>query len=156
VQLRTRLYHRALTSGIVDPIAAEEEALAIVAALAGTRAPDLNSAQQVVVERAKAFLGQHFREPVSLGDVARAAGASPFSVSRAFPVVTGTTLHRYIVSLRLASTLDAIAAGADDLSRVAVDAGFAHHSHFTKTFARAFGATPQAIRRRLNLFSLRP
>jgi AraC-like DNA-binding protein len=155
LQLRTRLYHGALKAGIVDPMAAEEEAFAIVAALAGTRAAEHKAVHQAVVGRATSFLARRFREPVSLRDVALAAGASPFSVCRVFPAVTGTTLHRYLTSLRLAWTLDAIAAGADDLSRVALDAGFAHHSHFTKTFTRAFGATPRAIRRRLDPLRLR-
>ena len=145
VQLRTRLFRRALAAS-PEPLAVEEMALAIVTELAATPPPHLSKARAAAVERAKAFLGRHFREPASLADAARASGTSPFSLAHAFPAATGTTLHRYLVSLRLASALDTIAAGATDLSRVAVDAGFAHHSHFTKTFARSFGATPRAVR----------
>jgi AraC-like DNA-binding protein len=49
---------------------------------------------------------------------------------------------------RLASSLDAIFDGKD-LTTVALDAGFASHSHFTAHFRRLFGSTPMALRRRL-------
>jgi hypothetical protein len=35
-------------------------------------------------------------------------------------------MHRYLVSLRLASALEAMTAGERDLSRIGADAGFAH------------------------------
>ncbi len=149
LQLRARQFRRSLASCGFEPLLAEESAFAIVAGLAETRAPENTPAQRIVVERAKAFLGEHVCEPVSLGEVAHAARTSPFSLARAFPAVTGTTLHQYLVSLRLAASLDALGAGATNLSRVAVDAGFAHHSHLTKTFVRVFGATPSAIRKQL-------
>ncbi len=149
LQLRARLFRRALLLGEVASLAADEEAMGIVAALAGSRAPVVDRARRAAVERVKAHLAGRFREPVTLADAALVAGTSPFTLARIFPASEGTTLHRYLVGLRLASALQAIASGASDLSRVALDAGFAHHSHLTKSFARAFGAAPRRIRERL-------
>jgi AraC-like DNA-binding protein len=56
------------------------------------------------------------------------------------------TMHRYLVALRHADVLDALSSGETNLARAAVDAGFAHHSHLTKTLSRAFGTTPSALR----------
>ena len=131
-----------------DPLAAEEAALAVVRSIAGTARVALSHKSSAAVERAKAFLGERYSEKVLLEDVAGAAKCSPFTLARAFPVATGMSLHRYLLALRHSAALHAIAGGASDLSRLAADSGFAHHSHLTKTFARAFGATPSRIRAR--------
>ncbi|MGD1068087.1 MAG: AraC family transcriptional regulator [Vulcanimicrobiaceae bacterium] len=148
-QLRARMLRRVLLAGDADPLLVEEAALALITSLAGARTPQLDAARRTTVVRAQAFIAEHFRESVSLRDVAHAARTSPFALARAFPIATGTTLHRALVALRLAAALDALAEGATDLARVAVDAGFAHHSHLTATMRRTFGTTPSALRERL-------
>ncbi len=146
-QLDARLLRRRLSAGdAAGALAVEEQAFALIAQLAGTRAPQLDAARGRSIERAKAYLGERFAETVLLADVARAARSSPFGLTRTFRVATGTTLHRYLVDLRVAAALDALAAGAADLARVAVDSGFAHHSHLTKVVRARLGRTPRAIR----------
>jgi AraC family transcriptional regulator len=148
LQLKVRSLRRRIRSKD-DPLAIEEEALAIVAGV--TRAPTHLSQRRVAaVERAKAFLGARFRDRVLLSEVATVSGISPFSLARAFPAATGMTVHSYLTALRHAAALDAIAGGEADLARVAVDCGFSHHSHFTKTFVRVFGSTPSAVRARIS------
>jgi AraC-like DNA-binding protein len=70
---------------------------------------------------------------------------SPFHLCRAFRRVTGTSIHGYVLRERLASTLDAVLDGKD-LTTIALDAGFASHSHFTARFRGFFGCTPAALR----------
>jgi len=79
--------------------------------------------------------------------LARVAGLSPFHLCRVFRRMTGTSIYDYVLRERLASTLDAVLDG-DDLTAVALAAGFASHSHFTARFRRFFGCTPAALRRR--------
>jgi AraC-like DNA-binding protein len=145
VQMNVRLLCRRIAGG-GDPLAAEEAAAAIACSIARSARVMLSRARSAAVELAKAFLGDHFREKILLADVARAARTSPFTLARLFPAATGTTLHSYLLALRHADALHEIAAGANDLSRVAADAGFAHHSHLTKSFSRAFGTTPSQLR----------
>jgi AraC-like DNA-binding protein len=149
-QLRIRRFRRALLDGRVETLAAEETAIGLLADLLRTQVPELNLRRTTAVERTKAFFGERFREKLTLGDAARAAGISAFGLTRAFRAATGMTLHRYLTALRHAAALDALAAGAPDLTRLALDTGFAHHSHLTKTFARAFGASPSAVRAELS------
>ena len=40
-------------------------------------------------------------------------------------------------------------AGASDLSRLALELGFCHHSHFTAVFRQGLGSTPREVRRML-------
>ena len=45
-----------------------------------------------------------------------------------------------------AQALDAVLDGGDDLTTIALEAGFSSHSHFTARFRRAFGCAPSAPR----------
>jgi AraC-like DNA-binding protein len=87
--------------------------------------------------------------PADKWDIARLAGIaslSPFHLCRVFRQMTGTSVYDYVLRERLAQALDAIAEGANDLTAVALDAGFASHSHFTARFRAFFGCTPAAFR----------
>ncbi|MEN1705451.1 MAG: AraC family transcriptional regulator [Planctomycetota bacterium] len=98
------------------------------------------------VEAAKSFLASQMTEPLSLDDVARHVGLSPYHLSRIFREHTGVPVHRYLTRLRLRDALERLANGAEDLTDLALDLGYASHSHFTDTFRREFGMPPSAVR----------
>ena len=95
--------------------------------------------------RARAHISRTFRHHESVSDVARTLGVSPFHLCRIFRRDTGFTLHRFRTELRLRWSLEPLADGVDILT-TALDAGFAHHSHFTMAFRRTFGVTPSDFR----------
>lgn len=107
------------------------------------------------VEAAKTFLASRMSERVTLDDVARAAGASPFHLARLFQQRTGAPVHRYLTCLRLRASLERLAEGADDLTALALELGFSSHSHFTDSFRREFGRAPSEVRRDASRRSLR-
>jgi len=67
---------------------------------------------------------------------------SPFHLCRVFRAHTGYSLHRFQTELRLRMALDQLDEFRGDLAGLAVDLGFTHHSHLTRSFRLAFGATP--------------
>ena len=77
------------------------------------------------------------------------AGLSRFRLCRAFRRATGSTLHAWREERRMRAALAALADGADDLTRLALDLGYSSHSHFTARFRRTFGRSPSAARREL-------
>ncbi|HEY6892637.1 MAG TPA: AraC family transcriptional regulator [Rhodanobacteraceae bacterium] len=81
----------------------------------------------------------------SLGRLADAVGLSPFQLCRGFKRQFGSTLTAYRTRLRLLSSLEAIASG-EDLTSVALAAGFSSHSHFTSAFRQTFGTVPSRVR----------
>ena len=99
------------------------------------------------VEAAKTYLAGRMSERVTLDDVARAVGSSPFHLARLFRRRTGAPLHRYLMCLRLRASLERLADGANDLTALALELGFSSHSHFTDSFRREFGRTPSDVRR---------
>jgi AraC family transcriptional regulator len=49
----------------------------------------------------------------------------------------------------LALALERLAGDERDIARLAIETGFAHHSHFTARFHRTFGITPKHARQML-------
>jgi AraC-like DNA-binding protein len=82
----------------------------------------------------------------TVAKLASVAGLSPFHLCRVFRQMVGSSIHDYVLHERLAQTLEAVLDGGD-LTAVALDAGFASHSHFTARFRSFFGHTPAALRR---------
>jgi AraC family transcriptional regulator len=105
------------------------------------------SRQREVVEAAQVLLAECRHEPLGLDDVARAIGYSPYYLSRLFRRETGLPIHRYLTRLRLGAALERLAEGERDITRLALEMGFADHSHFTTSFRREFGVPPSAFRR---------
>ncbi|HTV91546.1 MAG TPA: AraC family transcriptional regulator [Verrucomicrobiae bacterium] len=124
-------------------LAIEEHVLACLDALAGR---DAREAPSAVVERAKAVIAHDPFDNRSLLQLAREVGVSPYHLTRAFRRATGLSLHAYRMQLRLQAGLERASSG-EALARVAVDCGFAHHSHFTSAFRRHFGTVPSQLRK---------
>ena len=99
------------------------------------------------VEVAKAYLASHLSERITLYDLARAVHISPFHLARIFQQHTQIPIHRYLTRLRLRASLEHLAEGAGDLTALALELGFASHSHFTGAFRREFGCAPSTARR---------
>jgi AraC-like DNA-binding protein len=99
-----------------------------------------------LLRRAKELLEAELANPIRLGHVARAVGASPAYLTDLFRRLEGVSMHRYVAQLRLARALVELP-HADDLSTLALEVGFSSHSHFTAAFRRAFGCTPSQFRR---------
>jgi AraC-like DNA-binding protein len=101
------------------------------------------------VEQARVTLASAPDRRWRLDEVARAVHCSPFHLARQFRRITGTSISRYLVRLRLALAVDRLASGATDLAGIASDLGFASHSHFTARFRSVFGTPPSSVRRAL-------
>jgi len=146
-----RLEHRETT----DPIDAQGAAIHLLAmvhdpdAFSWVPSDPARRAERSLVDRACESLRARLGDPVRLADVARDVGCSEFRLYRAFRRQRGTSPGAYLRSLRLAAVLDALAAGAPSLTDVALDAGFASHSHMTSTFRRHLGRTPRGVRREI-------
>lgn len=139
---------------IRDPPALEGVVADLVLALAGAgrtrpvtgrRATTRRRHLRAVAEAA-GFMAARFRDPISIGDVARAASYSPFHFARVFRRHAGTSPHRYLLRLRLRRAASEILDGEDDLSALAHRVGFSSHSHMTSAFRSEYGASPSAVR----------
>lgn len=120
--------------------------LANAYALRGPTRRKTGARHTALVERARAFLNEHYTGTASLGEIARAVGCSEFHLCRVFRALTGMTLHGYRHQLRLRRSLEPVCESSRDLIDIAMALGYASHSHFTAAFRRTFGVTPSALR----------
>jgi len=99
------------------------------------------------LERVKEAVASSPSDKWNVARLANVANLSPFHLCHVFREMTGTSIYDYVLHERLARTLDAVLDCDDDLTSIALDAGFASHSHFTARFRNFFGCTPAALRR---------
>ncbi|MEF2229990.1 MAG: AraC family transcriptional regulator [Pseudodesulfovibrio sp.] len=98
------------------------------------------------VRRARELLRARLGEDVSLGELAREAGLSPFHLVRVFERQTGITPHAYLTQARV-ERARALLAGDDRLADIAAGCGFADQAHLTRLFKRHVGVTPGRYRK---------
>ena len=93
------------------------------------------------LDAAMDYIRTHYREGITLPDVARAASYSPFYLHRLFHRHFGRTPKAVIAELQVAEAQRLMAAGTP-LRDVAALSGFAHQSHFTSRFKMLTLTTP--------------
>lgn len=93
----------------------------------------------------------HDRVPatMSLQELGEAVGRHPSHVAREFRREYGATVAQYVRTLRLEWAAAALAASDVSVARIAIEAGFADQSHFTRAFRESTGVTPGRYRRRV-------
>jgi AraC family transcriptional regulator len=94
--------------------------------------------------------GNHLDEKVGLTAIAVAIGVSPTSLALTFRIVEGVSLYRYALRLRLMRALELLPQ-YEDLSRLALDAGFSNHSHLSTAFRQSFGCAPAVVRSQMRV-----
>ncbi len=103
--------------------------------------------------RAVAFMEANIREPVTLTEIAGAAGCSVRSLTRAFREFKETTPMRHLLELRLAhvhAELCASDAPPRAITLIALHWGFRHLGEFNRHYHERFGETPSQTRKRFN------
>ena len=88
-------------------------------------------------------------EPPSVTDLATLAGVHATHLLRTFRRFHGTTVATYVRRRRIERARTEVANGNRPLSMIALDAGFADQSHFTRVFRQTFGQTPGQYARSL-------
>lgn len=100
-----------------------------------------------VVGNSLAYINEHFREPISLDDIARNANLSPYHFSRVFTAETGYTPHQYLIATRINSAKFHLqSAGGIPIKEIAFATGFNSESSFCSTFKKWEGLTPSEYR----------
>lgn len=145
----TALFH-GLDAGAAEGFVLEEAALAIVAqvrrALVDGEAPAPVPRQDERARAAAHCIETRSAEALSLDEVARAAGLSPFHLLRVFRQAIGITPHQYLMRQRLMHALRLLRDTELAVIDVAYESGWADLSNFNRAFRREFGGSPRRLR----------
>ena len=106
--------------------------------------------------RARDLLEEVPEEPVSIEQVAREVGISPFHFIRQFEAVFGLTPHQFRIQSRLDRARRLLAMGQHSVTDVCMEVGFSSLGSFSDLFARRVGAPPSVYRRRVRTSVLLP
>ena len=136
---------RTLTLTPGDPLLIEELTASLLNSTLDSAKPSRKSSLHV--ERVKEAISTTPDRKWTLGELSGIAGISPCHLAHVFQDEVGTSVYRYTVRLRLAAALNAVLDSNKDITTIALDAGFASHSHFTARFRAFFGITPDGLRR---------
>ena len=98
------------------------------------------------LKHVKEFLTENFAEPPGLTEIASAAGVHPTHLARVFRQFEGCTIGDYVRTARINFARRQMLESADPLVQIALAAGFADQTHFTRSFKRVTGMTPSQFR----------
>lgn len=97
------------------------------------------------IEKACAFMEQHFADRICLEQICRYAGLSKSTLLRAFTKEKGITPYRYLENIRISEAKKLLEQGISPLE-AALQTGFSDQSHFSNYFNRFIGLTPGLYR----------
>ncbi len=103
------------------------------------------AAPPAAVLRAVTLMRRRLADPLSLDEIAAAAGLSPFHFSRQFKAATGHPPHEYLVRLRVDRAQELLRQHGRswNMAAVAREVGFSDQSHLARHFKRVVGITPR-------------
>lgn len=115
---------------------------------AGVVVPDgLRPHEQRLIARVQDLLVSDVADGWSLEQIAREVGTSASTLQRQFKAAQGMSLFAWQRQRKLQQAFDALAAGRASIEEAAVLAGYSSAANFATAFRRAFGSTPQQVRR---------
>ena len=98
------------------------------------------------LRRALFFVDQHFREPLTLQDVAAQAHLSANYFSERFHEYTGVSFQAYLLHRRLRFARSLLGATDVSITEACHAAGFNNVSHFGRAYRARYGHPPSATR----------
>jgi AraC-like DNA-binding protein len=96
--------------------------------------------------RAKDLADARYAEPLSVADLARAAGLSPAHFSREFRRAFGESPHSYLLTRRLERAASLLRRTDHSVADICVAVGLSSVGSFTTSFTRLYGRSPTAYR----------
>lgn len=109
----------------------------------------LNDRMPKCVRQTLAYVDNHFREPVTLDDIAERIGMSRFHLSRLFNRHTGKSFRMYLNQKRIAAAKELMNTEDVNVSEAGFAVGYNDLSYFSRVFRSIEGISPSAFRKSL-------
>ena len=111
--------------------------------------PGSSSTRDEIIDRSLAYIGEHFREPISLKDLSEKSNMSLYHFTRVFAAETGYTPHQYLIATRInAAKYLLLTPGELSIKDIAYRSGFNSESSFCSTFRKWEKLTPREYQAR--------
>jgi AraC-like DNA-binding protein len=100
------------------------------------------------ISKAIEHIRSHFREDISIADLAKICGVSQRQLHRRFQRALGLSVQQFLMKTRIQSAADSLIRSNQSISDVALEHGFFDQSAFTRQFRENTGLTPRKFRQR--------
>ena len=107
------------------------------------------------IDRALAYIREHFRAGVSVEELSRVVHLSPRQLHRKFVESFGASPQAFIMKLRIQAACEALQREGAQIADVASELGFCDQSAFTHHFHKHMGVTPLRYLRQYRLLEQR-
>lgn len=112
--------------------------------LSGVQVNKIKAGKPFRIEIVCKFLEEHFKENISLCEVAEKANLTPQAFCRYFKNCTGKTFVSYLNELRIREACKLLGVGRHDcISMIAYDSGFNSITNFNRVFRNILGISPK-------------
>lgn len=121
---------------------------AIEESRASTQPNRAKPSHKLLIQQACDFIQKHFRESLSLDEIAHAVGVSGEHLARIFRTEHGQTVMNQLFATRIYHAKKSLLRSSDSLDRIAELSGFSTTSHFCRIFKEHTTLTPTEFRAR--------
>ncbi len=103
---------------------------------------------QSIIDKAKQYVNEHYKENITRNDVASSVFLTPEYFAKMFKAQTGFTIKDFINQCRIEKAKDMLKNGDASISEIAFEVGFDNFSYFSTVFKKITGTTPQLFRKK--------
>jgi AraC-like DNA-binding protein len=130
------------------PVRVEGRVVGLVSMSEDLRTYDTADVAVNSLSRVVALVHERLAEPITVADLAAAAGCSPSTLDRRMHKVFSLSPQQFVLRTRIDHAAALLLAGTLSIAEVATESGFYDQAVFTRTFGRLTGDTPAQFRRR--------
>lgn len=107
----------------------------------------LQQIEQLPVRKAKAYIREHYREPLTLEMVSDVAGFNPAYFSSLFKKETGERFLEYLAAVRIKAAKQLLTDSDLPVTAIVEETGYGDYKYFCKQFKKESGLSPQEYRK---------
>ncbi|MCM1025502.1 MAG: AraC family transcriptional regulator [Roseburia sp.] len=105
--------------------------------------------RQYLVEQILDYIEEHYKEKLSLDQIAENMYLSPFYISKIFKSETGDAPIRHLINIRLEKAREMLENGWEgSIQEAAAAVGYDDAYHFSKLFKKKYGISPSQARKK--------
>lgn len=102
--------------------------------------------KETPIDKAYQYIYKHFREQLSLNELAAHAGLNPSALCRAFKKSSGHTIGQFCNRLRIEYACNMLLTTNMDIAQIAYMSGYNSYPHFCTQFKKAMKISPSEYR----------
>ena len=93
------------------------------------------------------FLETHYKNEITLNELAQKAAMAPSYFSHAFKLAKGVSVMEYLNQIRIRNAMKLLRSSDLNITEISFETGFNHLGHFNRVFRQLVGTTPSQYRK---------